>query len=226
MSEIQGTIDALIKGELELGLKYEFWPALDSQSKKILIVLHGRGDSPEGFHFFPGALDIEELHTLFLRAPDPYGSGYSWYDLPPAQGPGVIRSRRLLMNCLDRLCEGGFLARNIFLCGFSQGCLMTLDVGLRYPQVLGALIGMSGYLFFEEEYPDAFSAVAKKQRFWISHGLQDEMLPFAKTEASINHLRSLGITIDWSPLDKAHNVDEVEEIALIQGFLTTQLESN
>lgn len=47
---------------------------------------------------------------------------------------------------------------------------MCLDVALRYPKHLGGIVGISGYVFFEEEYPAAFSKVAQEQKFWISHG--------------------------------------------------------
>jgi phospholipase/carboxylesterase len=219
-------IDELLQGSFPSALRYEFWPAIDLESQKLLIVLHGRGDSPEGFHFFPGMLDVDELHTLFLQAPDAYGPGFSWYDLPPNQASGIVRSRKMIFDLLDGLRNAGVPSRNIFLCGFSQGCLMVLDVALRYPHALGGVVGISGYVFFEEEYPQSFSPVAREQRIWISHGLQDEMLPFQRTQDSVQKLQSLGLTIEWNPLNKGHTVDESDEMDLIRGFIRTQLDSN
>lgn len=222
-----GVFDLLLKKSFQCGMEYEFWPAPDENSKKLLIVLHGRGDSPEGFHFLPQALDIDAFNVLFLQAPDPYYTGFSWYDLPPSQAPGILRSRKLLFDLLGKLqSELGLRSLDVFLLGFSQGCLMVVDVALRYPKLLGGIIGLSGYVFFEEEYPTAFSKVAKEQRIWISHGLQDEMLPFEKTRESVERLRKLGISIDWNPVNKAHTVDEVDEIPHIRLFLTHQLEAN
>jgi phospholipase/carboxylesterase len=219
--------DALLSQSWNCKLHYEFWPALESSSRKILIILHGRGDTLEGFHFFPSRLGIDSLNVLFLEAPDPYGTGFSWYELPPRQGPGILRSRRYLFEILDGLQKDfGLKASDIFLCGFSQGCLLTLDLALRYPKVLGGIVGMSGYLFFEEEYPAAFSPVAREQRLWVSHGFHDEILSFERTEASMKRLQELGISLCWNPLPKDHTVDEVEEIPLIRSFILTQLEAN
>lgn len=206
---------------------YEFWPAIDPSSKKILIVLHGRGDSIEGFHFLPAALDLDSLNTLFLQAPDEWHSGYSWYDMPPHQAPGVMRSRLMMFALLDELQKVlGIRADDIFIFGFSQGSLICMDVALRYPKVLGGVICVSGYVFFEHEYPKAFSSVACRQRIWVSHGHQDNMVPFDRTAESIERLRSLGLLIDWVPLNKEHTVDEYEEIPLIRQFINTQLEAN
>ena len=208
-------------------LKYEYWPALDERSKKLMIVLHGRGDSPEGFHFLPAALGIESFHFLFLQAPDAYYSGYSWYDLPPHQGPGILRSRDLIFELLDKLqFEIVLKSTDIFLFGFSQGSLMCLDIALRYPKHLGGIVGISGYIFFEEEYPEAFSKVAREQKIWVSHGRFDETLEFEKSRISIERLRELGISIDWNPLDKGHTIDETDEIPHIKLFLERLLNAN
>jgi len=208
-------------------LKYEFWPALDEKSNKLLVVLHGRGDSPEGFHFLPAALGIESFNFLFLQAPDPYYSGYSWYDVPPHQGPGIVRSRELIFALLDKLqTDVGLKSTDIYLFGFSQGSLMSLDVALRYPKHLGGVIGVSGYVFFEDEYPAAFSKIAREQKFWVSHGRFDEMLDYEKSRASVKRLRELGISIDWNPIDKGHTIDEADEIPHIKLFLQRLLDAN
>ncbi len=218
--------DTLVSGDFRSPLRYEFWPAL-AASRKVLVVLHGRGDTLEGFHWLPQALGLDAFNVLFVEAPDPYGPGFSWYELPPKQGPGIVRSRAWLFDLLDRLqSEFGLVSRDLFLFGFSQGCLVSLDVGLRYPKLLGGIVGVSGYVFFESEYPQAFSKVATQQRFWVSHGYEDEMLSFETTQASIELLRSQGIRIDWSPLHKGHTVDPAEEIPLIRAFFERQLTAN
>lgn len=223
----ENRFNSLIDQTFECRLKYDFWPALDASSKKVLIVLHGRGDSMEGFHFLPSILGLDELNTLFLQAPDEWQFGYSWYDMPPNQAPGVIRSRQCLIELLDQIQKiTGIRSEDLFLFGFSQGALICMDVVLRYPKILGGTMCVSGYVFFEHEYPKAFSKVAKQQRIWVSHGTKDNLVPFDRTEESINKLRVLGVVIDWVPLEKEHLVDEDEEIGLIRAFIKTQLEAN
>ena len=72
------------------------WQPARAPRKQLVVVLHGRGDSAEGFLWLQEMLAIDSLDFLLLDAPDPYVIGFSWYDLPPNQLPGIVGSRRLL----------------------------------------------------------------------------------------------------------------------------------
>ena len=84
---------------MKLPLNY-IWQPSHSPSKQLVIVLHGRGDSAEGFSWLQEELGIDSLNYLLLTAPTPYYTGYSWYDLAPRQLPGILESRRLLAEVL------------------------------------------------------------------------------------------------------------------------------
>ena len=73
-------------------------PAQQVPSRALLIVLHGLGDSSQGWEWLPGELRLPWLEYALVTAPDPYYGGYSWYDLPGDAGPGVRRSRELLQH--------------------------------------------------------------------------------------------------------------------------------
>ena len=87
-------------------------------SKKLMVILHGRGDSSDGFTSLPPFLDIDEMNYLLLDAPFEYFSGFSWYQLPPNQLPGIEYSSQLLTTVLDELFEDKFNAHESFLFGF------------------------------------------------------------------------------------------------------------
>ena len=72
-------------------------------SQKLMIILHGRGDSSRGFTFLPSYLNIDEMNYLLLDAPYYYYGGYSWYDLPPNQLEGIAQSSAILADILDTL---------------------------------------------------------------------------------------------------------------------------
>ena len=69
------------------------WQPARLASKQLVVVLHGRGDLADGFLWLQAALAIDSLNFLLLTAPTAYGIGYSWYDLPPDQLPGIVESR-------------------------------------------------------------------------------------------------------------------------------------
>ena len=122
-------------------------PAAKPDSRRLMVVLHGLGDSLEGYRFLPHGLRINDLNYLLVNAPDHYYGGYSWYSYPhsAASGPEIARSRGLLFKLLDEQRDQGFRSEDTYLFGFSQGCLMTLETGMRYPHQLGGCIGVSGY---------------------------------------------------------------------------------
>jgi len=109
---------------MNLPLKH-IWQPATSTSQRLVIVLHGRGDSAEGFLWLQEELGIDELNFLLLDAPDKYYTGYSWYDLPPDQLPGIQRSRELLAGVLEQTEREGYSPNQTFLFGFSQGCFAS-----------------------------------------------------------------------------------------------------
>lgn len=200
-------------------LHSELIPAREKNSRHLMVMLHGLGDSLEGYRWFPEALDLPWLNYLLVNAPDAYYGGYSWFDYPGDIAPGILRSRKLLFGLLDDLGKKGFPPAEITLGGFSQGCLMTIDAGLRYPHRLAGLVGISGWVFDLEKLPDEMSAVARQQRLLVTHGRFDELLPFEEVRAQVQLLKSAGLNVEWHEFAKGHTIQGEEEIAVIRKFV-------
>lgn len=196
--------------------------------ERVMVVLHGLGDSLQGFTWMPSALGIDSLSYLLVNAPDDYYGGYSWFDFTGGgadMGPaiaGIKRSRGLIQGLLGELEAQGVAASDTFLFGFSQGCLMALDAGLRFGKRLGGVVGVSGWLAFQEEYPDAFSPVAREQRFLVTHGLRDPLLPYRITQAQCAFLKAQGIDLEFKSYDKEHTMLP-QEIGDIREWLEGRL---
>ena len=135
---------------------------------------------------------------------------------------GIKRSRGLIGRLLQEIEAQGIAASDTFLFGFSQGCLMALDAGLRYGKRLGGIVGVSGWLAFQEEYPAAFSPAAREQSFLVTHGLQDPLLPFRVTEAQCAFLKGNGIDLAFKAYGKEHTMLP-EEVGDIRAWLTDRL---
>jgi phospholipase/carboxylesterase len=200
-------------------LHSEFIAAEQKDSKRLLIMLHGLGDSTAGFRWLPPALALPWLNYLLVNAPDPYYGGYSWYDFAGDLVPGVNRSRKLLFEVLDTQRGAGFPSAQTLLGGFSQGCLMSIDVGLRYPQRLAGIIGISGYVCEPDTLLQELSPVALQQRLLITHGTRDPIIPFAQVREQIRRLKAAGLRVDWHEFVKEHTIAGEEELALIREFI-------
>ena len=200
-------------------LDTEFYPARKSDSKALMIVLHGLGDSTAGYHWVPEAFDLAWMNYLLVNAPDTYYGGFSWFDFAGDLRPGVERSRKLLFELLDDQRAKGFPTRETTLFGFSQGCLMTIDAGLRYPHVFASLVGISGFVFEPQELLRELSPVARDQRLLVTHGTADTMVPLPQTESAVKLLRSGSINVEWHVLEKDHTIAGQEEIEIIRRFV-------
>lgn len=202
---------------MELELKTDLIPARDAASKRLLVVLHGLGDSMEGYRDTPELLRIPSLNYLLVNAPDPYYNGFSWYDIYGDANPGVLRSRRMLTGLLDSVTKE-FPAESVGLFGFSQGCLMTLETGLRYPKKLACLVGVSGYLNNADTLVSELPAAAKDQRVLWTHGDRDPLIPLEKVRAQMEKVRGAGLNIEWREFQKEHTFIP-REIEVIREFL-------
>lgn len=200
--------------------------AQQADSKRLMVVLHGLGDSMAGYFWMPQVLRLQWLNYLLVNAPDPYYGGYSWYDIVmtgpassdhAASEPGVRRSIQLLSGLLDAQRDLGFATQQTILCGFSQGCLMTLETGLRYPHRFAGLIGLSGYVLDPQRLLSELAPVAKEQRLLVTHGRRDPLIPFADVKRQVEVLKAGGLQIEWHEMNKPHTIIE-EEIELIRGF--------
>ncbi len=184
-------------------------------SKKIMIIMHGRGDSSEGFTMLPDFLKIDEMNYLLLDAPVEYFTGLSWYQLPPNQLPGISHSSRLLTETLDMLFEEEFSAEESFLFGFSQGSLLTFEFGARYPRALAGYIAVSGYIYDAEKLLEEMNAEAAASNWLCTHGIDDNVLPFETSKEQVELLQNGGLNVTFRAYDKDHSIDreELDDIA-------------
>jgi len=186
-----------------------------------MIVLHGRGDSSTGFSFLPPYLNIEDMNYILLDAPYDYYDGFSWYDLPPNQLEGIIHSRALLTETLDRLFEEEFNAHESFLFGFSQGSLLTFEFGARYEKVLAGYIAVSGYIYDAETLLEEMNPNVKSSNWLCTHGTYDEVLPYETSKAQVETLQKGGFDIDFKSYDKTHTIAE-EELKMFEAWIKSR----
>ena len=187
------------------------------------LVLHGLGDSMEGWKPVAQLLGIDSLGYVFANAPDDYHGGYSWFDLSQdfIPDPGQIRrSRAALEELIGRLLgELGIPSAQLFLMGFSQGSLMCVDVALRSSHRFAGVIGISGFMALLEEFPAAFSSAGRQVELLLTHGLFDPLIPIAFARRQRDQLRALGVTLDWREYPKEHTLDRTREVGDIRAFI-------
>ena len=136
-----------------------------------------------------------------------------------AVGHVIERSRKLLVELIEATQKKGFPGEKIVLGGFSQGSLMSVEVGLRYPQRLAGIVGISGYVCNPEKLIAQLSPVAFKQRLLLTHGTLDPLIPFALVREQVNALKAAGLHIEWHEFVKPHTIAGESELEVIRDFI-------
>src|SRR5690606_22594233 len=100
----------------------------------------------------------------------------AWYDIVQP-GPAWredaegLRSSELAVRALiARENERGIPTSRIVLAGFSQGCAMTLQTGLRLQDTLAGMIGLSGYLPIAGQVAAERHAANQQTPIFLAHG--------------------------------------------------------
>jgi len=202
-------------------LHSELVPAADANSRALMVVLHGLGDSLEGWRWFPEEMKLPWLNYLLVNAPMDYFGGFSWFNLGEKEEmlPGIESSRKQLFSLLDDIRGRGVPADQITLGGFSQGCLMSIDVGLRYPHRLAGIVGISGWVSEPEKLVQELSPVGLQQRVLMTHGTQDTMVVIDRVRRQLPILRAANIRLAWHEFPKGHTVAGEAELSVIRDFV-------
>ena len=203
---------------MKLPLSHVWLPA-KIPSDQLMVVLHGLGDSTRGFLWLQDELQIDSLNYLLLNAPEPYYSGYRWYDIYEDPLSGIVRSRKLLSEVFAVLAGEEYPPEKTFLLGFSQGSLMTLEFGARHSDRLAGYVGISGYTIDPVSLLRDLNPKVNHGDWLITHGTKDEVLPVEKTRTQMHMLREGGFEIDYREYPKTHTIDSNRELPDIRQFI-------
>lgn len=195
-----------------------------------VVWLHGLGADGNDFVPLVRELDLTGLpgiRFVFPHAntmPVTINGGYvmrSWYDivatdLTRREDEGGLRASQLQVEALiAREKARGIPASRIILAGFSQGCAMTLQTGLRHSEKLAGMLCLSGYLPLSSVAGAERSEASLGTPIFMAHGVQDPVVPFARAEESRKVVEALGYQVEWHAYPMQHTLclEEVQDIS-------------
>jgi len=211
--------------------------ATGDHPEAAVIWMHGLGADGNDFVPIVRELDLSEcpaIRFVFPHAetmPVTINNGYvmrAWYDIlgmdlvRREDEVGLRKSQQQIEQLITREIERGIPAEHIILAGFSQGCAMTLQTGLRHPKKLAGLLCLSGYLPLADKLPAECSEANRSTPIFMAHGRVDPVVQIARAETSHDFLTRLGYAIEWKDYSMPHSVCE-EEIDDIGHVITRWL---
>jgi phospholipase/carboxylesterase len=205
----------------------------DERGGTAVLLLHGYG--ARGDDLVSLAQSLQRPRTRFILPAAPLslpGGGRAWWDIEAidrpryvtdavgAQAPtpslGLEAARRGVQGVLTRTIEL-YAPEQLFIAGFSQGAMLSLDVALAGAPPVERVAVLSGALL-----ADALRLLdtprEARPAVFISHGREDTRLPFFGAERMKSELEQRGFSVTFEPFSGGHEIPSAV-VTELQRFL-------
>ncbi|MRW94835.1 carboxylesterase [Duganella sp. FT80W] len=198
-----------------------------------IIWMHGLGADANDFVPMLHELDLAGLPAIRFIFPNAdtmpvtVNGGYvmrAWYDIVATdlgrqEDEGGLRASQAKIEALiARENARGIPNERIILAGFSQGCAMTLQTGLRQTKPLAGMLCLSGYVPIAPKAAAEHTPESKTTPIFLVHGRMDPVIPIARATASRDLLLQWGYNVEWHEYAMQHSLCQ-EEVQHISAWL-------
>ena len=129
-------------------------PEKDKNINNVVVLLHGYGGDGKDISMLTLNWKRHLPHTVFI-CPNGHEQcainalGYQWFDLTKDDPDYILneslRAEKKIIKFLEEIKEEyNVKNKNIVLSGFSQGCMMSINVGLTAEEPFSCVVGFSG----------------------------------------------------------------------------------
>ena len=152
--------------------------------KNAIILLHGYGGDGKDISMLSLNWKRHMPNTVFI-CPNGHEtcpinpSGYQWYDLTKEDPDYILKQSINAENKIKEFIEEikkkyNFKNNQICLSGFSQGCMMSLNVGLTTEEEFACIVGFSGKIIDQENLK---IRIKNSTNTLLIHGEVDQVVP-------------------------------------------------
>ena len=159
-------------------------PENKSEIKNAIILLHGYGGDGKDISMLTYNWRRHLPNTIFIcpnghQACSINPSGFQWFDLTKDDPNYILeesmKAEKKLNKFIDEVKNEFNLENNkICLSGFSQGCMMSINLGLTSDQEYNCIVGFSGKIINQE---DLKSRKKVSTNTLLIHGDSDQVVP-------------------------------------------------
>ena len=129
-------------------------PLSKNKPKNAVILCHGYGGDGNDISILANYWKAHLPHTIFIcpDAPEKCAAsptGFQWFDLMDQTPEQILAKSLVAENKLNKLIDevkekNNLKASEITIGGFSQGCMLTLQTGIKRNDKINSVIGYSG----------------------------------------------------------------------------------
>ena len=210
-----------------MDLKYLVREPQDITSKTaLLILLHGYGSNEEDLFSFVPTLPEDWLIVSFRAPLNTTTEGFSWYDIDLMNVENRIdvpQAKEALEKIVENIMKVsnhyGLTDNETHIAGFSQGGILTYALALHHPDLFSKIACMSCYP--EEKLLENIVKNKKKLerlRFFISHGIDDAVIPLDWAKKGPEILYDLSCYFSFREYMSGHGVNQKNYMDLMEFF--------
>ncbi len=155
----------------------------EKEIKNAIILLHGYGGDGNDISMLSLNWKRHLPNTIFI-CPNGHEtceinpSGYQWFDLTKDDPNYILEETKKAEEILKKLInevkeEYNLINNNICLSGFSQGCMMSLNVGLTSEDKFSSIVGFSGKIINQS---DLKQRIKNLTDVFLIHGELDDIV--------------------------------------------------
>ena len=205
-------------------------PLSKEKPKQAIILCHGYGGDgkdisvlainwqrflPDGIFLCPNAPEVCSINP----------QGFQWFDLETEKEEIILEkslvAEKKLTLFLDQVLDNYQLEpKNLALIGFSQGCMISIQVGLKLKKQIKCVIGYSGKVINQKHL---LKNINSKPNFFLMHGDSDTIVPPTHLLDANEYFVKCGIKIKTKLFKKCEHRIPVEGSSLGLEFLRKNL---
>ena len=207
-------------------------PEENDEIKNAVILLHGYGGDGKDISLLTLNWKRFLKNTVFLC---PNGnekceinpSGFQWFDLSTDDDEYILKKSLLAESIIKRFIEEVKSKYNlsndkIVLSGFSQGCMMSINVGISSEEEYNCIVGFSGKIINKDNLQ---SRISNKTKIMLIHGEQDEIVSSSFLLEAKDFFERNKINIQTKLIKNCGHHIPIEASSLALSFIKKKLES-
>jgi phospholipase/carboxylesterase len=158
-------------------------PHSKNKPKNAVILCHGYGGDGNDISILANYWRAHLPDTIFICPDAPEkcaasSSGFQWFDLMDQTPEQVLAKSLVAENRLNKLIDevkknNNLKSNQIIIGGFSQGCMITLQTGLKRKDAINSIIGYSGRIIDTEHLSKNINS---KPHIILMHGDVDQIV--------------------------------------------------
>lgn len=200
---------------------------------KAIILFHGYGGDGKDISVLSNIWSRYLKNTIFI-CPDGHEkcdinpNGYQWFDLskddPNYILEQILIAEKKINNFINQIKYNYHLKNeDICLSGFSQGCMISLNVGLTSKENFNSIIGFSGKIINKE---DLSNRLKNKTNVLLFHGNLDTIVPPNNLLDAKDFLIRHKIRVQSKMIQNCDHTIPVEASSNALDYLKKNLENN